>query len=76
MLVRLQGRNDILDTYFYMHTTLVLIVDHHHSTILRAISSRCQTKLTESEVCRYESMQNGRVIGDVFSLYLEIRASK
>jgi hypothetical protein len=76
MLVHLEGRNNILDTYFYMHTTLVLIADHHHSTILRAISSRCETKPTESKVCRYESMKNGRVIGDVFPLYLEIRASK
>jgi hypothetical protein len=80
MLVHLQGRNNILGTYFYMHATLVLIADHHHSTILpdldkiKQVSN--QANRNQRRGHRYESKENGSVIGDVFPLYLPIRATK
>jgi hypothetical protein len=49
MFVHLQGRNNILDTYFYMHATLVLIADHHHSTTLPDMGNIYQAGLRPSQ---------------------------
>jgi hypothetical protein len=75
MLVHLQGRNNILGTYFYMHATLVLIADHHHSTILPDMD---KTKQVSNQANRNQrrGQENGRVIGGVFPLYLPIRVTK